>query len=97
MKNDTALRRGFTSAVAATVLLALTSCSADVAPPSQDLSKIGHRSQKVPAEPPRTTLFGPHNDLGTAKHLKKDHGTVGGGTRNRLNFRDRRLAAMGIE
>jgi hypothetical protein len=90
MNGNHTIRRAFASVVAISAFLAMTSCSSEVSPPSQDINKVVKKDTKAPAQPKRTgsarLSFG--DDLGTAKHLKKKTNPAGSGTRNRLNFGD---------
>lgn len=92
MNGNRTIRRGFASAVAISALLAMTSCSSEVAPPSQDINKVVNKG-KAPHQPTRTGgprgTFG--DEYGNPKKLEKKTNPAGSGTRNRLDFRDHGL------
>lgn len=93
MNGNRTIRRGFASAVAISALLAMTSCSNEVSPPSQDINKVVKKDTKAPRQPTRTEgprgSFG--DEYGNPKKLEKKSNPAGSGTRNRLNFGDNGL------
>ena len=93
MNGNRTIRRGFASAVAISAFVALSACSAEVDPPSQNINKVVEKDKKAPNQPTRTG--GPRlkfkDDLGTAKPLKKKTNPAGSGTRNRMDFGDNGL------
>jgi len=92
MNGNRTIRRAFASAVAISALLAMTSCSSEVTPPSQDLGKVVDKG-KAPRQPTRTE--GPRgnfgDEYGNPKKLEKRTNPAGSGTRNRLDFGDNGL------
>ncbi len=76
--------------IAAFVVPAFAACGTEIAPPAQDIGRTKVEKQDKPATPPRTTgnryRFG--DEYGTAKVPERKIRRVGGGTRNRMDFRD---------
>lgn len=89
--DTTTVRR---AAVAAVIIVigcsGVTACGTEVTQPAQEIRTVVKKQQKVPVQPPRTSgnrlQFG--DDMGNAAPRLHTTRRVGGGTRNRLDFRD---------
>ena len=93
MNGKSSIRKTFASAVAISAFVAMSACSADVDPPSQNINKVVKKDTKAPNQPTRTGgprgSFG--DEYGNPKKLEKKINPAGSGTRNRLNFGDNGL------
>ncbi|MEP6855931.1 MAG: hypothetical protein ABJA33_10715 [Pedococcus sp.] len=90
--NTTTIRRCIVAGVVVGISIpGFAACGAEIAPPAQDISRVTPDKQhhSVPM-PTRTTgnrsTFG--DEYGTAKVKARKAQPLGGGTRNRMNFRD---------
>jgi hypothetical protein len=92
MNGTRSIRKSFAAAVAISAFLAMSACSADVDPPSQNIGKIVKKG-KAPHQPVKTgsprQKFG--DEYGNPKQLRKKVNPAGSGTHNRLDFGDNGL------
>ena len=90
MNGTRSIRRTFAAAVAITTFAALTACSADVEPPSQNINKVVRKDGRAPHNPAKVNSgrgkFG--DELGNPKLMRKRTLPAGSGTHNRLDFGD---------
>ena len=89
--NATTIRRRIAAiAIAAIAFPAFAACGTEISPPAQDIGGSKIQKQDAPSQPPRTTGNRSRFDdeYGTPRIREHKAQPAGGGTRNRMDFRD---------